>query len=344
MGKHMTQPFWRWTGWLSLGLAGCLHGDVRQSQVRVGPSARPGSQSVVPVSEQRAHARLLSATMAANPQSATTAGETSAAEPATSDPGATFRVAIPGPTMGSARSTSNDCPTCSREECALPRTTDSTPSEFVPEAIPAAELPATDTVQTPPPMTITPYRPPVAWVAEEPRPFTPKTPVRPLSQAAPARTSGKPSLDDDFFPDDHESSATAPVRQASNQKPLDSPPHDQPVETTEPQRTKMQESPDVAEQLANTLPEESVAQPRDVALLVDQVFEDLRQRRLADARQRTEWLKQLVARRSTPSEVSEPRMLNDLEAATPIEPIEPAEVEDFFDEQTPKSEYEPLTK
>ena len=84
----------------------------------------------------------------------------------------------------------------------------------------------------------------------------------------------------------------------------------------------------MATQLTDTLPEGSAAQPRDVALLVDQVFEDLRQRRLADARQRTEWLKQLVARRSTKHEISEPRMLDDIKAATPIES---AEVEDFFD-------------
>ena len=37
------------------------------------------------------------------------------------------------------------------------------------------------------------------------------------------------------------------------------------------------------------------ARPRDVALLVEQVFEDLRQRRLTEARERTESLKRLVA-------------------------------------------------
>ena len=33
-------------------------------------------------------------------------------------------------------------------------------------------------------------------------------------------------------------------------------------------------------------------------MLVEQVFEDLRQRRMHDARQRTEWLKQLVRKRA----------------------------------------------
>lgn len=37
--------------------------------------------------------------------------------------------------------------------------------------------------------------------------------------------------------------------------------------------------------------------PQDVSVLVEQVFEDLRQRRLNEARQRTEWLKQLVKKR-----------------------------------------------
>ena len=44
---------------------------------------------------------------------------------------------------------------------------------------------------------------------------------------------------------------------------------------------------------------EQIARPRDVAVLVEQVFEDLRQRRLDQARQRTAWLKQIVARRES---------------------------------------------
>lgn len=47
------------------------------------------------------------------------------------------------------------------------------------------------------------------------------------------------------------------------------------------------------------------ARPRDVAVLVEQVFEDLRQRRLDEARQRTQWLKQLVAKRlPVPQDIS----------------------------------------
>lgn len=305
----MTQPFWRWSGWLSLGLAGCLHGNVPQSQVRVGPNVGNRLRPIVPVSEQRAHSRLLASAGV---------GKTS-----TSDNGATFRVAVPGPTMGSARSTSGERATCSGGECALPPTS----GEFEPVAVPADELP----------MTITPYQPPAAWGAEEPRPFFAKTPAIPILKSTPLRTSGKPSLDDDFFPDDHEPTATSPVRQTSNQEPTDTPALDRQDESarqeprppvTERRRPAKQELPDVAQQLTDTLPAGSAAQPRDVALLVDQVFEDLRQRRLADARQRTEWLKQLVARRSVQSEVSEPRMLDDINAATPIEP---AEVEDFFE-------------
>ena len=200
-----------------------------------------------------------------------------------------------------------------------------TAGEFVPVAVPADELP----------MTITPYQPPAAWGTEEPRPFFSKVSAIPISQSDSVRTSRKPSLDDDFFPDDHAPTATSPVRQTSNQEPPDLPPLDRSEESLPPQRSTMQESPNVPKQLTDTLPAGSAAQPRDVALLVDQVFEDLRQRRLADARQRTEWLKQLVARRSAQPEVSEPRMLDDIQAATPIEP---AEVEDFFDGRDLKSE------
>lgn len=44
---------------------------------------------------------------------------------------------------------------------------------------------------------------------------------------------------------------------------------------------------------------EPSVRPRDVSVLVEQVFEDLRQRRVNDARQRTEWLKQLVKKRAS---------------------------------------------
>ncbi len=307
----MRQPFWRWTGWLCLGLAGCLRGNVHQSQVRVGPNVRDGSRQIVPVSGQQAHARLLAATAA---------GKT-----ATSDNSATFRVAVPGPTMGSTRSTSAGCPTCSAGVCVSPKSADGIAGEFVPVAVPADELP----------MTISPYDPSVALRPDEPRPFVAKASAIPISQSVSTRISYKPSLDDDFFPDDHEPSAKFPVRQVSNQNPADSPPLDQPEDTTESRRPAKQETPDVVQQqLTDTLPKGSAAQPRDVALLVDQVFEDLRQRRLADARQRTEWLKQLVARRSATPEAFEPRMLDDIKAATPIEPVE---VEDFFEERDARS-------
>lgn len=74
---------------------------------------------------------------------------------------------------------------------------------------------------------------------------------------------------------------------------------------------------------------ERIVRPRDVAVLVEQVFEDLRQRRLDQARQRTAWLKQVVSRRESDREMtsatkqasvsSEPQRLRaDLQAA-PLE-------------------------
>ena len=73
---------------------------------------------------------------------------------------------------------------------------------------------------------------------------------------------------------------------------------------------------------------EQVARPRDVAVLVEQVFEDLRQRRLDQARQRTAWLKQIVTRRESAleetspvklsSDASEPRRLHVDEHAAPV--------------------------
>ncbi|MBC7817959.1 MAG: hypothetical protein IAG10_13795 [Planctomycetaceae bacterium] len=74
---------------------------------------------------------------------------------------------------------------------------------------------------------------------------------------------------------------------------------------------------------------ERIARPRDVAVLVEQVFEDLRQRRLDQARQRTAWLKQIVTRRelaveeasaAKPVSVSaEPQRLNLDPNAVPVD-------------------------
>ena len=73
---------------------------------------------------------------------------------------------------------------------------------------------------------------------------------------------------------------------------------------------------------------DQIARPRDVALLVEQVFEDLRQRRLDQARQRTAWLKQIVARRESALEETsaakqisgsaEPQRLHADPHATPV--------------------------
>lgn len=46
---------------------------------------------------------------------------------------------------------------------------------------------------------------------------------------------------------------------------------------------------------------ERPVRPQEVSVLVQQVFDDLRQRRLSDARKRTEWLKQLVMKRTPAS-------------------------------------------
>jgi hypothetical protein len=80
-----------------------------------------------------------------------------------------------------------------------------------------------------------------------------------------------------------------------------------PVEPRSVPSVPAKELPDVSEAhpIATAEPgvvQESSTGPRDVALLVEQVFEDLRQRRLDDAKQRTQWLKQLVTNRRPSSE------------------------------------------
>ena len=68
----------------------------------------------------------------------------------------------------------------------------------------------------------------------------------------------------------------------------------------------------------------STARPRDVALLVEQVFEDLRQRRLDDARERTEWLTRLVASGAAPAHSSADSVSSaDATAATKADTAKP---------------------
>ncbi|MBM3971081.1 MAG: hypothetical protein FJ302_14665 [Planctomycetes bacterium] len=52
------------------------------------------------------------------------------------------------------------------------------------------------------------------------------------------------------------------------------------------------------EKMPSNVDDEPSIRPQDVSILVEQVFEDLRLRRLNDARQRTEWLRQLVMKRT----------------------------------------------
>ncbi len=102
--------------------------------------------------------------------------------------------------------------------------------------------------------------------------------------------------------------------------------------------TSAKELPDVSD-IINTEPDlpnadlERVARPRDVAVLVEQVFEDLRQRRMDQARQRTAWLKQIVTRRElaveealsskTDSVSAEPQRLRIDPNAVPVDKASP---------------------
>ena len=94
------------------------------------------------------------------------------------------------------------------------------------------------------------------------------------------------------------------------------------------------ELPDVSDTIT-TVPDsppadlEPITRPRDVAVLVEQVFEDLRQRRLDQARQRTAWLKQIVTRRESALEetsaakqagiATEPQRLHVDQHAVPVD-------------------------
>ncbi len=130
----------------------------------------------------------------------------------------------------------------------------------------------------------------------------------PRRKASVPQESAPPSEDDEIV--------VAPKRERTTPRPLPliipagtSAPVIQPGVPRSLPLVSAKELPDVTDTI-NTAPDlphadlEQIARPRDVAVLVEQVFEDLRQRRLDQARQRTAWLKQIVTRRELAVEES----------------------------------------
>lgn len=108
----------------------------------------------------------------------------------------------------------------------------------------------------------------------------------------------------------------------------------------------------------NRVETEPTARPRDVAVLVEQVFENLRQRRISAARERTEQLRHLVANsakgthrsaplKAAPSQTSPEhkgeatgskiQLLDEPTNGESQLPVDDTDLENFFDDDEPVS-------
>ena len=185
--------------------------------------------------------------------------------------------------------------------------------------------------------------PPVVQTVRTPQPpANVQTPTREVfaefERTIPLRNASAPQ--ESAAPDEDEI-VVAPERKPTTPRPLPliipagtSGPLIQPAIPRSLPPLSAKELPDVSDTIT-TAPDsphadlEQIARPRDVALLVEQVFEDLRQRRLDQARQRTAWLKQIVIRRESALEetsaakqagvAAEPQRLHVDQHAVPVD-------------------------
>lgn len=342
--RHPFWKWTQWASWLCVGLSGCLHGqdwraavskpltrpvaDRRESRPQpkvIGPLRKqktpfvpftnlptpavvvspPAHTSVPSVSDPRVLSSRASSlpvshvtppALAARPAAFTASGRNSVSPIATE--------AIQPPTT---------------HDEAQPRGAKVLEAEFIPPPVPpATPLTSPRPVQPPVPQ-ITAEVPPVVQTVPAPQPSANKPSSSRAGFAEFERTislrnarvpqSSAPSDEDDEI-------VVAPEHETTTPRPL---PLIIPAETSRPliqsavprsfPPISAKELPDVTDAIT-TAPDspdanfDQIARPRDVALLVEQVFEDLRQRRLDQARQRTAWLKQIVTRRESALEES----------------------------------------
>lgn len=361
----MRYPFWRWTGWLSIGLTGCLHGQDWRAAV-TKPTTRPVADRIESRPQpkvvgpfRRGQPKFTPSTEVATPPSV-------AARPATSNRAHQFPQEVTLPTAIKSEPPSQKTQiTPVGHQLPLPAPT--TSQAIAPAAsvgIPQAVSPSP---ASPSPVIVEPPRTgpfaefertiPLRRSAIANAPVSPAEPVEVIvvEKSQPAEATVLPII----TPAGALISSKPVAVQGSHSRsfePEDSAEDDQPRGLFSKSAVPAKEMFDVTDATDATAKEfsstdsEPAVRPRDVSVLIDQVFEDLRQRRMNDARQRTEWLKQLVRNRApgNPSKVveeessviteesrsSEPRRLDVGSQATSVE--KPA-LETFFDDEENKS-------
>lgn len=272
----MRRPIWQLTGLLSIGLAGCLHGQDWRAAVSK-PTIRPVAErrSTLPTPQVtgpfRVHAPkfappdpIRSKTLA--PSAASSVSQAAPSE-ATAPP---LKMAEPPRTESFAEF----------ERTITPRAINSV-NQSPPQAVTSLEAnaitrpaPEADVAEVIVPEMIEPKKA-VTWPV-----ITPAGVILPsnrgTSESVPPRSS---------VPDAAEA-------------------NDPPRALFSKSAALAKELPAVTDATATLAPAspsaeaERLVRPQEVSVLVQQVFDDLRQRRLSDARKRTDWLKQLVKSRT----------------------------------------------
>ncbi len=299
----MRHPFWTWTGWLTLSLAGCIHGfDGRKT-------------STQSVSDQSTSAPLVVGPFRKSPERfAPTDGKTALRGGKSAKPSLPKQVPLPPVAeaqLTAPKSLSNKAPEVRYDSQVVPaqfqpqKTLPQEPVFFPDDVPPQSVVTATQSIPISKPSAIN--------APSEPAPFAEFDRAIPLStKSNDSKVTPASSKEPILTPAAENETDVAQngvavdeVESSESEAPANSLPMIFPAQTTTPvnaprelpsQPTGLfQERASVAETSKST------AGPRDVALLVEQVFEDLRQRRLDAARERTEWLKRLVAKGADPT-------------------------------------------
>ena len=366
--RHPFWKWTQWASWLCVGLSGCLHSQdwraaVSKPLTRPVADRReslPQPKVIGPLRKEKTtfvpSTSLPAPTVVASPPVRTSVPIVSGPRPLSSKVGAppvshvtpSAIVARPpaltasGMDGASRRAAEAIQPPTTKDE-AQPRGAKVHEAVFIPPPAPPAS-PATSPlpVQIPAPQ-LTAEPPPVVQTVRAPQsPANMQTPTRevfaefertiPLRKANVVQESAAPAEDDEIV--------VAPEREPTVPRTLPliipagtSTPVIQPGVPRSLPPIAAKELPDVTDTITtapDSLPAdlEQVARPRDVALLVEQVFEDLRQRRLDQARQRTAWLKQIVTSRESALEetlaarqagvAAEPKRLHVDQHAAPV--------------------------
>lgn len=290
----MRHPFWQWAGWLSLGLSGCLHGQDWRAAV-----TKPMTRPVADRRESRPQPKVVGPIRGTPPKF------------------------LPPPEVAPAPAVIARGPISSQVPAVPPEVALPTREQPKPVVSESMIIPVSHEVRAPQ-VTAAPVASPPSSNGS----FAEFERIIPQAQSIATSRSvsndaKKPELVEpaevvivehsaesaDVLPEiiPARSSVSVPVAPPRELELDDVTADDQPRGLFSKSSALAKELPDVNELSDTTAnaPTEKVEpefRPRDVSVLVDQVFEDLRLRRMNAARQRTEWLKQLVSKRTAASE------------------------------------------